>query len=184
VTPDDIRNATFDSVRRGLDPEQVRDLLARVAFVLECRHVNGVADIDRRDERTDAGRVDDELAHALDASAPLVDATQAPAIDYQELSDRLDQVIAAAQQLVTWKATIDQLRPDGTATHAAPCVGSTSDLRALHTGEAEATTSAHTTIEIPGLDRVQLRRARTNSGTSVAESLFDQQVFIRENVRV
>lgn len=109
MTPDDIRHATFDRVRKGIDPEQVRDLLARVAFLLE--KTPGI-DLDALDSEgaLPAQTPLIDLEERIDAGAAVVPPTtiREPVVDHRLLADTLGSVIAATEQLVEWKAELER----------------------------------------------------------------------------
>ncbi len=110
MTPDDIRLATFKTTRHGYDTEQVRDLLARAAFALECSMQS------MRAMRSTAVEVPDPPAAA--AVAPAAAAVPLPVpFDHEALAERLGEVIMAAEELVTWKRRLDGLRHQAAETH-------------------------------------------------------------------
>jgi DivIVA domain-containing protein len=111
MTPDDIRHAHFDSVKRGLDPDQVHDLLARVAFLLERTQ--------NPDACTLPGPTSEPEQHALAAGAS-VTPQYPPSIDHDALAVQLGVVIAATQELAAWKVQLERLTGDVHAPPAAP----------------------------------------------------------------
>jgi DivIVA domain-containing protein len=169
MTPDDIRHASFDQVRKGVDPEQVRDLLARVAFLLEkSPHV----DLDELDA-PDAALIDlnttrsaplEPIELAVTAE-PVVQTT--PAVDHRQLAERIGSVISAAQELVAWKAELERTAdPVALATeeslHALTRAFDDDRFERIHhesaaVGDVTATSSGDATqhaLVISGLDSV------------------------------
>lgn len=170
MTPDDIRHATFDRVRKGVDPEQVKDLLARVAFLLEKSP--GI-DLDEVDDDDPGALIDLESTdqHGPEA-VPQLTVVREPAVDHRMLADTLGAVIAATEELVRWKAELERTA-DGHAVNGRPPSGPTPSP------SQSPLAADDSRVHIDGVDELHRRIAYdTLPSTAVANSQNGHRVHV------